>query len=275
MENNTDLLSQVKKTYPDAFEVPAGAGYHNFSCVQLTDKVVAYMVGTGKNSRLLFKPNLPNRVRCYAHYMGYEKWNPAYKNTAPNNMTVWQGAAAKKWVERHSEAYDFIMDKFTEAKLEFDKKVRDIKGLVKYGMLVEGHPDFNEVGKITVQMTNGVYHIVWSLLSDELKADYKVTWEGDLSGLADINDFVPAHKPTWEALDLLGVIRLIEKSRLRLWFEVLKPSSLLSLGVCESAILDGCDYYDAPEAFRERVVEEMNRRKTWLESFDAILLPIG
>lgn len=83
MENNTDLLSQVKKTYPDAFEVPAGAGYHNFSCVQLTDKVVAYMVGTGKHSRLLFKPNLPNRVRCYAHYMGYEKWNPAYKKHRP------------------------------------------------------------------------------------------------------------------------------------------------------------------------------------------------
>ena len=275
MENNIDLLSQVKKTYPEAFEVPAGTGYHNFSCVQLTDKVVAYMVGTGKNSRLLFKPNLPNRVRCYAHYMGYERWNPAYKNTAPNNMTVWQGATAKKWVERHSEAYDFIMDKYTEAKLEFDKKVRDIKGLVKYGMLVEGHPDFDQQGKITVQMTNGVYHVVWSLLSDELKADYKVTWEGDLSGLADINDFVPVHKPTWEALDLLGVIRLIEKSRLRLWFEVLKPSSLLSCGVCDSAILDGYDYYDAPEAFRERVVEEMNRRKTWLESFDAILLPIG
>lgn len=277
MDNNTDFLAQVKKTYPEAFGVPAGTGAHDFSYVQLTDKVVTFMVGTGKHSRLLFKPNLPNRVHRYAHYMGYDRWNPAYKKPAPNNMSVWQAATAKKWVERHSEAYDFIIEKYNEAKVEFDKKVAEIKSTVKYGMLVEGHPDFNEVGKITVQMTNGVYKVAWSISETELKADCTVTWEGDLSGLADINDFVPAHKPTWEALDLLGVIRLFEAPKVRLWFEVLKPTEVLSRGVCDSVLHYDDSEKDAQKVRKsiERFAEEVELRKKWLESFDAALLHIG
>jgi hypothetical protein len=265
MENNTDFLSQIKKTYPDAFEVPAEAGRF-VSHIQLTDKVLVYWIKSGINTRLLFKPNLPLKALQYANYMGYQSFNPAYKKPAPNNMSVWQAATAKKWVERHSEAYDFIMDKYDEAKLKFDKKVAEIKGMVKYGMLVEGHPDFNEVGKITVQMTNGVYKVAWSISETELKADCTVTWEGDLTGLADISDFAPSHKPTWEALDLLGVIRLFEAPKVRLWFEVLKPTAMLSSGVCESVL-----YYGDSERDPQNFVREVEARKKWLESFDVML----
>lgn len=249
------LRQQVLPTFPDAVVTVEQVGHYTTAYIKLTDKVVMF---TAPRYGFVFLPHLSEEVKAYARYTGYDKFNPAYKTEAPNKMNVWKSSAAKKWVERHSAAYDYILEKYQTAKLDFDATIASIKWLVKPGMSVIGHPLFSETGKIIADMTNGKFVVYWEANKEQLTSKVKVAWEGDLTRLAENLAFVPTYDLTWEALDLLGAIRLLEKPGYRLYFEVLTPCGMLGKGLVDTTFAG-----KTPGA----AAVEVETRKAWIASF--------
>lgn len=254
-EEAEELRQEALAAFPDAVVEVTATGHARTVCVRLTDKVAMFK---SRHYGLIFWPYLSEKAKQYAKYTGFDKYNPAYESAAPNKMNVWRDSVARKWVDRHSAAYDYIMEKYEAAKLDFDTTVASIRGFVKPGMLVNGHPSFNERGSIIANMTNGRYIVHWELDNQAVTAKVKVTWDGDLTTLTEKAEYVPTHQLTWEALDLLGAIRLFEKPGYKLRFEVLMPCDMLGKGIVESTF-DGKTPDDK--------VKEVEARKAWIESF--------